>query len=74
MCVHVCVCCAVELACKQMARAKGKSETPEPMEPIYLQISGSWVTDFSVQTGARAKISFPIMKEEDSPFSSWVTS
>lgn len=56
MCVHVCVCCAVQLASKQTAKVKGKSETPELTKPIYLQINSSWVIDFSVQIGARAKI------------------
>lgn len=56
MCVHVCVCCAAELASKQMAKLKGSSETPELMEPIYLQINSSWEIDFSVQIGTRTKI------------------
>lgn len=30
MCVHMCVCCAEELASKQMTKAKDNSETPEP--------------------------------------------
>lgn len=55
-CVCMCVCCAVQLASKQMAKVKGKSETPELTKPIYLQINSSWVIDFSVQIGARAKI------------------
>lgn len=55
-CVDVRVCCAVELASKQIAKVKDNSETPELMKPIYLQINSSRVIDFSVQISARAKV------------------